>query len=154
MTTSNLQPLMVLLAQAERQRDLAITEHQRTKAAFEAASEQSRQLLTYRREYEQRWSAQFSRDGKMELVHCYHSFMERLSQAVDQQGRVAEYAQQNTGRAQDQLREIELRCASVRKLIERRTQGIRQSAEKRDQKQTDEQASRTAWMQRSASGHV
>ena len=154
MTTSNLQPLMVLLAQTERQRDLAITEHQRTKVAFEAASEQSTQLLTYRREYEQRWSAQFSRDGKMELVHCYHAFMERLSQAVDQQGRVAGYAEQNSGRAQDRLREIELRCASVRKLIERRTQGIRQSAEKRDQKQTDEQASRTAWMQRSTSGRM
>ena len=154
MTMSALQPLMVLLAQAERQRDLAITEHQRTKVAFEAASEQSRQLLNYRREYEHRWSAQFSRDGKMELVHCYRAFMERLTQAVDQQDRVAEYARQNTERAQVQLREIELRCASVRKLIERRTQSIRQSAEKRDQKQTDEQASRTAWMQRSASGLV
>ena len=114
MTTSNLQPLMVLLAQTERQRDLAITEHQRTKVAFETASEQSRQLLTYRREYEQRWSAQFSRDGKMELVHCYHAFMERLSQAVDQQGRVAEYAQQNTGRAQDH-------AASVQSALCRRT---------------------------------
>ena len=154
MTMSALQPLMVLLAQAERQRDLAITEHQRTKVAFESASEQSRQLLNYRREYEQRWSAQFSRDGKMELVHCYQAFMERLSQAVDQQDRVARYAEQNTERARVQLQEIELRCASVRKLIERRTQGIRQSAEKRDQKQTDEQASRTAWMQRSESSHA
>lgn len=154
MTTSDLQPLMVLLAQSERKRDLAMTEHQRTKKASDAATEQSAQLLTYRRDYEQRWSAQFSREGKIELVHCYHAFMERLTQAVEQQGRVAEYAEQNTGRAQTQLLEIELRCASVRKLIERRTQGIRLSAEKRDQKQTDEQASRTAWMQRSELGHV
>lgn len=154
MTTSDLQPLMTLLAQAERQRDLAITEHQRTKVVSDAATEQSGQLLTYRREYEQRWSAQFSREGKIELVRCYHAFMERLTQAVEQQSRVAEYAQQNTGRAQIQLREIELRCACVRKLIERRTQGIRLSAEKHDQKQTDEQASRTAWMQRSAPGCV
>lgn len=151
---SSLQPLTVLLAQVERQRDLAMTEHQRTRIAFEAATEQSRQLLTYRREYEQRWSAQFRLDGKMELVHCYQAFMERLTQAVEQQGRVAEYAEQNTGRAKAQLCEIELRCASVRKLIERRTRDIRQSAEKRDQKQTDELASRTAWMQRSAPGHA
>ena len=102
-------------------------------------------MHAYRRDYEQRWSAQFKREGQMELVRCYHSFMERLNQAVDQQNSVAEYAAQQVGTALAALRECELRCASVRKLIERRTQEHRAVEERRDQKQTDEQASRIAW---------
>jgi flagellar FliJ protein len=50
------------------------------------------------------------------------------------------------------LRESELRCASVRKLIERRTQEHRLFEERRDQKQTDEQAARAAWNRLGANG--
>lgn len=142
---TDLQPLTLLLDQHERQRDAAIAEHQRTIQASSAAAAQAEQLHAYRRDYEQRWSEQFKREGQMELVRCYHSFMERLNQAVDQQNSVAEYAAQQVGTALAALRECELRCASVRKLIERRTQEHRAVEERRDQKQTDEQASRIAW---------
>jgi len=142
---TDLQPLTVLLGQHERQRDAALAEHQRAVVAGDAAAAQAAQLHTYRREYEQRWSAQFQREGQIELVRCYHSFMERLSQAVEQQARAAEHAAAQVERAMTVLREAELRCASVRKLIERRTHEQRVDAERRDQKQTDEQASRAAW---------
>ncbi|MEP7297817.1 MAG: flagellar export protein FliJ [Burkholderiales bacterium] len=142
---TNLQPLTVLLGQHERQRDAALAEHQRAVVASEAAQAQAEQLHTYRREYEQRWSAQFRREGQIELVRCYQSFMERLTQAVDQQARVAEHAAAQVDRMMTVLREAELRCASVRKLIERRTHEQRADAERRDQKLTDEQATRAAW---------
>ena len=142
---TDLQPLTLLLDQHERQRDAAIAEHQRTMQASTAAAAQAEQLHTYRRDYEQRWSEQFKREGTMELVRCYHSFMERLNQAVDQQKSLAEFAAQKVETALVALRECELRCASVRKLIERRTQEHRVVEERRDQKQTDEQASRIAW---------
>ena len=137
--------LTLLLGQQERQRDAALAEHQRTLLASEAAAAQATQLHTYRREYEQRWSEQFKREGKIELVRCYQSFMERLTQAVDQQTHVAEHAAQQVERALSALREAELRCASVRKLIERRLQEQRVAADRRDQKQSDEMASRAAW---------
>jgi flagellar protein FliJ len=142
---TDLQPLTLLLGQHERQRDAALAEHQRAVLASEAAAAQAEQLLTYRREYEQRWGDQFKREGHIELVRCYQSFTERLTQAVEQQTLMAELATQRVEAALIALRESELRCASVRKLIERRTIEQRLSAERRDQKQTDEQASRAAW---------
>ena len=142
---TDVQTLTILLGQNERQRDAAIAEHQRAQSAAEAAQGQAEQLRTYRREYEQRWKAQFCREGKIELVHCYQNFMERLTLAVEQQSRVAEHAALQVERALSALRDTELRCASVRKLIERRLADQRLSADRRDQKQTDEAASRAAW---------
>lgn len=142
---TDLQTLTILLGQHDRQRDAALAEHQRALNLSDAAQSQAEQLRAYRREYEQRWSAQFCREGKIELVRCYHSFMERLTQAVDQQARVAQHASQQVVSALNALRETELRCASVRKLIERRTQEHRLGAERRDQKHNDELAARVAW---------
>jgi flagellar protein FliJ len=142
---TDLQPLTILLGQNERQRDAAIAAHQLAQATSEAAAAQAQQLVLYRREYEQRWSAQFAREGKMELVHCYQSFMERLTLAVEQQAQVAEHAAQQLQNALTTLRDTEMRCASVRKLIERRVIEHRIDADRRDQKQTDEMASRAAW---------
>ena len=139
------QTLTILLGQSERQRDAALAEQQRAQAASAAAAGQAEQLRTYRREYEQRWSAQFCREGKIELVHCYQSFMERLTLAVDQQAHIAEHALQQVERTLGLLRGAELRCASVRKLIERRVLEQRLATDRREQKQTDESAARAAW---------
>ncbi len=149
---TDLQPLTLLLGQHERQRDAAIAEHLRVLAASDAAAAQSEQLRAYRREYEQRWSAQFCREGKIELVRCYHSFMERLTNAVDQQDRIAQHAAQQVAPALTALRESEMRCASVRKLIERRTHEDRARSDRQDQKRSDEFASRLAWNRRDANG--
>lgn len=142
---TDLQPLAILLERNERDRDAAITAHQRAQAASRAAQAQSDQLQTYRRDYGQRWTSQFRQQGEMPLVHCYQSFMDRLNLAVDQQAQATAYAAQEVERALVALRAAELRCASVRKLIERRLLEQRLSAERRDQKQTDEAASRAAW---------
>lgn len=142
---NDLMPLKTLLEQAERERDDAQAEHRRARIASDAAKVQSEQLLTYRREYQQRWSEQFKLEGKMELVHCYHGFMERLNLAVDSQARIVQQAAAQADKAMLVLREREIRCASVRKLIERRMQGHRVDADRREQKQSDEFASRAAW---------
>ena len=139
------QTLTILLGQTERQRDAAIAEHQRAQGAAEAAKAQADQLRSYRREYEQRWSAQFCREGRIELVHCYQSFVERLTLAVEHQSRAAEHAAQQVEGALAALRGAEMRCASVRKLIERRVAEHRVATERREQKHTDEAATRAAW---------
>ena len=61
--------------QAERQRDEALAEQLKAETAQRAAQAQAEQLVAYRREYEQRWSAEFCREGKIELVRCYQGFM-------------------------------------------------------------------------------
>ena len=149
---NDLQPLTVLLGHNERQRDAALAAHQRAQAASADAAAQAVQLLGYRRDYEQRWGAQFCREGKIELVHCYQSFMERLTRAIDHQTRLAEQAALQLERALTTLRESELRCASVRKLIDRRLQEHRLAADRREQKQSDEHASRAAWNRLGATG--
>ena len=148
----NLHPLTVLLTQNVRQRDAAIAEHLRAQAASRAAAAQADQLRTYRREYEQRWHAQFSVEGQIALVHCYHGFMQRLTQAVEHQTHIEDQAALHVKRALAAVSAAELRCAAVRKLIERRTQEQRIAAERRDQKQTDEFAARAAWNRRSVNG--
>ena len=141
---TNLQPLTVLLAQTERQRNLALADQMKAQSASDAAQAQAEQLLAYRREYEQRWSAQFCREGKIELVRCYQGFMERLSQAVDSQNRAALHAHAQLEQANLQVREHEVRVAAVRKLVERRIAEGRLQAERHEQKQDDELAARIA----------
>ena len=98
---TSVQPLLILLGQSEIERDAAQADLQRVLAAHQAAAKQAEQLLTYRRDYEQRWGTQFQTNGAMELVHCYRGFMDRLTQAVEQQQRVARHAavQVDTARA-------------------------------------------------------
>jgi len=142
---TSLQPLAAVLAQSERERDMALADLHRAQLASDAADAQAKQLLDYRSEYEQRWGAQFAREGKIELVRCYQSFVERLTLAVEQQGRVAELSKQQLANAVLAVRVAETRCASVRKLIERRTSEMRNVAERREQQQTDETAARVLW---------
>jgi len=151
---TDIQTLALLLGQHERQRDAAFVEHQRAQASAEAAAAQADQLHVYRRDYEQRWGAQFQREGQIELVRCYQSFMERLTKAVEQQTRAKEQAALQVQRALVALRDAELRCASVRKLIERRMAERRIDSERRDQKQIDEQAARAGWGRIGASGNT
>lgn len=149
---TDLQPLLILLGQHDKQRDAARLEHQRAVAAAVAAEAQAAQLADYRREYEQRWKTEFAREGKIEVVHCYQSFNQRLSLAVDQQAHAVKIAAAQAEHAMTRLAEAEMRCASVRKLIERRTLEQRLAADRREQKQSDEFAARSAWNRVNASG--
>ncbi|MGH8795979.1 MAG: flagellar export protein FliJ [Caldimonas sp.] len=147
---TNLQPLTALLAQSERQRDLALADQMKAQTASDSAQAQAEQLVAYRREYEQRWSAQFCKEGRIELVRCYQGFMERLTQAVDGQLGAARHAAAQLERASATVRERETQVAAVKKLLERRHAEGRAATERDDQKQNDELAARIAWGRSSA----
>jgi len=142
---STLQSLNLLLEQAEAERDTALAALQRAREAADGAQAQADGLLTYRGDYQKRWSQQFSQSGAIELVHCYRSFNERLDHAIEHQQRVVSQALGACERARDELQQRELRVASVKKLIERRVDEERRMAERREQKMTDESAQRSAW---------
>lgn len=141
----NLQPLMSLLSLAERERDEALAHRQRMQETLDAARAQSQQLADYRREYEQRWAERFAQPGQVDLLRCYHGFVTRLTQAIEHQARVATQAEGQLARAQETLQQLELRVASVQKLIERRVTEIQQKGVRHEQSQLDEMASRAAW---------
>src|SRR5688572_30288579 len=143
----SIDPLMALLAQAERERDEARAATQRLIESHQAAAGQADQLVAYRGEYEARFREQFSRQNSIHILQCYQGFSTRLGQAIDQQQNVAAHAALRLEQSREALRDHEMRVASVRKLLERRLHEMRQVSERRDQKQTDEFASRAAWSQ-------
>ena len=137
-----MQTLLLLLKHAETDRDSALAACDLATRMEQAATAQLQQLLDYRSDYELRWTDQFRSGGAMALVRCYHEFMGRLSQAVEQQRNTTQSATATKDAAMRTLRERELRVASVGKLVERRSQEIRLSGERREQKQFDEMAAR------------
>ena len=139
-----MQTLLLLLKHAEADRDTALAASELATRAEKSATAQLQQLVGYRRDYETRWNKQFSHGGEMTLVRCYHDFMARLTQAVDQQQSAAQMTTMNRQAALQALRERELRVASVGKLIEKRSREIRMGSERREQKHFDEMAARLA----------
>jgi flagellar FliJ protein len=146
----DLHSLRILMAHAERQRDEAFAEQLKLDAARRSAETQAEQLVIYRRDYEARWSAEFSREGKIELVRCYQGFVLRLTQAVEQQQRVARHAAAQVERATAIVRGHDIRAAALKKLIERRLQEGHRAGAVQEQKQNDEHAARAAWLRLAA----
>jgi flagellar FliJ protein len=148
----DLKSLAVLLAHAERERDEALAEQFRAEAARRATAAQAEQLVAYRRDYQRRWSAEFCRDGKIELVRCYQGFMERMTQAVEQQERIAAHTAVQAERAEAIVRGHELRTAALKKLVERRLRAGEVAAIQREQRESDDRAVRRAWNRLTAPG--
>jgi flagellar FliJ protein len=132
--------LKTVLEQAEAERNQAQLALRQAEDQTTRLKAQADQLTQYRAEYQQRWSGQFSRQGAIEIVQCYQSFMQRLDEAMLQQSQQADAARQQTLRLREQLLAAEVRVASVRKLIERRQLEARRNEQKREQRQADEQA--------------
>ena len=141
----SVEPLMALLGQAERERDEVLAEMRRAQDAQQAARTQAEQLLVYRADYERRYREQFSTHRGVEALQTYQGFLARLAEAIAQQNRAVAFADTRVERIRVALCEQEMRVASVRKLLERRMTELRLASERRDQKQTDEFATRAAW---------
>jgi len=140
MSLESLTTLNLLLDRATQERDRLAGELRRGEDVALRARRQGEQLTAYRGEYLQRWGQQFGRGGAIEIVHCYQSFMQRLDEAVSQQQRQVDAAEQGVAAVRQLLLQAELRVASVKKLIERRQADTRRLEERRDQRQTDETA--------------
>ncbi len=141
----SLDPLLSLLEQAERERDAALAEAQKCIATHRSAQMQTEQLVQYRSEYDGRFRDQFKSAQGIEALQGYQVFATRLGQAIEQQDRIVAHAERRVNETREVLREQEMRVASVRKLLERRLNEIKLGTERREQRQTDEFASRAAW---------
>ncbi|CAM3826921.1 flagellar export protein FliJ [Roseateles saccharophilus] len=145
--------LSLLLERAEAERDAAAQALHAANAQAQAARAQHGELSGYRQEYQQRWTEQFSRATTMDIVACYQSFGQRLNQAVDTQGHVAQHADQREVRARDTLRAAEMRVAALRQLIKRREAEARAAADRHEQRTADEFAARVH-LRRSLQAHA
>ncbi len=136
------QSLQALLAHAESLRDDTQAELARAEAGLRQMTQQAEQLVLYRDEYRQRHPAQGGRSATIELLRVHQGFMQRLEQAIQQQQGQLQAAQVRTESTRRTLLAQETRVASVRKLIERRTQEAQLQAARRDQRRADDAAQR------------
>jgi len=134
--------LSLLLERAEAERDAAAQALHAASAQAQAARAQHGELAGYRQDYQQRWTQSFAQATTMDIVACYQSFGQRLNQAVDTQGHVAQHADQRQDRARDALRQAELRVAALRQLIKRRQAEADRATQRIEQRAADEFAAR------------
>ena len=140
--------LDTLLQHVEGERDQAQAALRRAEEQARRVRTQTEQLQQYRADYQARWTGEFSRQGTMEIVQCYQSFMQRLDEALLQQTQQADAADAMALRLRQALLAAETRVASVRKLMERRQAEQRLAHDRRDQRQTDETAQQILWQAR------
>jgi flagellar biosynthesis chaperone FliJ len=78
--------------------------------------------------------------------------MDRLTQAVEQQQRMAANAAGQVERAEAIARGHEIRAAGLKKLVERRLREREAKASRLEQKESDDRAVRAAWSRLTAPG--
>jgi flagellar FliJ protein len=136
--------LDTLLEQAEAERNAALAAFNHARARRDETRTLAAELDTYRNDYRQRWQQQFQRGTTLAIVRCYQQFSDRLELALGQQAHALTVCEQALTRANDTLAAHELRVASVRKLIERRSIEARRDVERREARADDELAMRMA----------
>jgi flagellar FliJ protein len=134
--------LIALLEQAQKSRDEVFSQVENARRAHEQARQQLQSLHDFRQQYQDRWRQQFSQGSGMEIMRSYQEFMNRMSEAEVEQARRVEMALSSLERLRAVLIERERKVAAVTKLMERRASEQSLKEQRRDQKATDEMASR------------
>lgn len=146
MTTPDTESLHVLLEREEADRDAIALATRQAQDHCGRLQAQMAQFSQYRADYVARWQQQFHVAGGIEIVQCYRSFMQRLDQAMSQLTLQLRQAEVNLQRQRHRLVQAETRVAAIKKLIGRRLETHQRVQQRREQKQTDEAAQRSAWM--------
>jgi flagellar FliJ protein len=141
---AELRTLLLLLEQAERERDAALAQCTEAQTRLGRAQAQADELQRFDGQYHQRWQQEGQNGLGIETLRCYQSYGQRVLEAIAQQGQLIQHLDQRLQACQAELQARELRLASLRKLIERRQQQLLQLQERQDQKITDEWAARSA----------
>ena len=132
--------LSVAVEMATRQRDEARRVLQHAQGAQRAAQDQLQVLQGYAQETENRWGMRAQATVAPEVMFHHYHFMGKLDHAAGLQSGVVDDQAQRVALAQQQLRDAEVRLASLRKLLEKRQMEALQAQARRDQKMTDERA--------------
>jgi flagellar FliJ protein len=140
--------LQTLLEQAERQRDGLLQALQQARQHQGLMAQQAEQLRSYQAETRARGPLS-GRSAGVEVLHLHTGFMQRLDQALLQQGGTLRAAEERCQRLQALLLAAEQRVAGVRRLQERRAQATHALQSRREQRGADEAAAQRHWARRS-----
>jgi flagellar protein FliJ len=144
------QALQALLAQTERERDAALAALGQAESQARRLQAQAEQLHQYRQDLQLRHPAAQGQAAPIDSLRIHQGFSGRLEDVIDQQQaqRLAALAQ--VERRRQALLPLELRLASVRKLLGRRAESQRRLTQRHDQRQSDESAQQQQQQQRQA----
>ncbi len=131
--------LLTLLTQAERERDAALAALAQAEAQARRLQLQAEQLHQYRSELRQRLPGVHVHTS-IDRLQVHQGFSGRLEDAIDQQHAQRLAAIAAVDRQRQALLPLELRVASVRRLLGRRDEQQRRLQQGREQRQTDESA--------------
>jgi len=146
MTEPQTESLHLLLEREEAERDAIALAARQAQEHLERLQTQMTHFTQYRADYVARWQQQFHQAGGIEILQCYRNFMQRLDQAMSQLTLQQRQADVNFKRQRHRLVEAETRVAAIKKLIGRRLETHQRALQRREQKQTDEAAQRSAWL--------
>lgn len=146
MAKSQLQTLIEL---AETELDNAAKSLGRTVKAKDDADAQLVMLTQYRSDYENRLQATAQRGLNVAQYANFQAFIAKLDQAIEGQKQVIADAEYRVKRATQHWQECEKKRLSYQILIDKNTKLEQQRDAKRDQKQTDELATRRLFYNRS-----
>ena len=134
--------LTVAVELATRKRDEAGQALAHMLRRHDHALQQLDQLSSYAADTQGRWSVSAQTSTSPQIVGHYYQFMARLDQTIVLQQGVIDDAQRQCQAARKLLMEAEVYLAGLKRLLEKRRQEHARLAARREQKQTDEFASR------------
>lgn len=134
--------LSTVLDQAQGDRDQAYVLLESSRKVLEDAKFKLQSLQEFRTQYEQRWQGQFKQAGGMEILRCYQDFMGRLTDAVNDQMNRVNLLEKDHDQRRHILIEAERRVSAIQKVVERRQQEVVLQTSRREQRDTDELATR------------
>lgn len=137
--------LVTLQQHAQQLRDKALGKVTSAEQQWQAAVHQGEQLHAYLAEHQQRFGAASGQSTTIEQLRHLQQFTLKINDAMAQQQMVVEQHAGRVQRLRAQLQEAEQKLGAVNKLLERRRQQQSLEQLRREQKQTDEFASRKAW---------
>lgn len=133
--SKRMQSVVEVTASSERESARALGELQKRVLV---AEQRYRELIRYREDYTQ----QFADGGSLTVARLqdYRIFLGRLNQAVDQQQKLVERAQQECDKQRERWMEIHTRVQALSKVVIRYRDEERNGNERREQKDSDAQA--------------
>lgn len=135
-----IQTLNKVVELAGKRRDEALAHLAQLQREMQMAQDQMGQLQAYAGEAQQRWAARGSAGIDAGLLHHHRQFMAKIDHAMDFQRGVIGQREEQIHQAQQQVVVAERDLAGLRKYTDRKLQALLQSAQRQEQKQTDEMA--------------
>jgi flagellar FliJ protein len=135
-----IQTLNKVVELAQKRRDDAMAQMARQQREMAQAQDQMLQLQTYADEAQTRWTERSSAGVDAQMLHHQRQLVQKIDHAVAFQHGVLGQRQAQIDQAQQQVHVAERDLAGLRKYTHIKVQALLQSAQRQEQKQTDEMA--------------